>query len=282
MRYGLEVPNAGVCDARTLGDLAALAEASGWDGIFLEDYIIHWAARDVPTYDPWVALATMALQTEHIRIGTTVTPLSRRRPWKVARETVTLDHLSGGRMVLGVGLGDGSEPSFAGVGEVTDLSQRAGMVNEAIDVVIGLWSGQSFSYDGKHYQVRDVTFRPTPVQTPRIPIWVGGGWPHMGLLRRAARCDGICPYKHPNGGPWQDLTPDEIRGLKVAIEGLRTPQAPFDIAIGGRQRAADWDKEREHIRSLAEAGATWWMEGIPPGTLDELRAQIERGPLRIA
>src|SRR5207245_1135105 len=113
MQYGLELSNAGPSgDARTLANLAALAEASGWDGVFLEDYIVHWTAPDIPTYDPWVVLAAMALSTRRVRLGTTVTPLSRRRPWKLAREAVTLDYLSGGRLTLGVGLGDLGDAGF--------------------------------------------------------------------------------------------------------------------------------------------------------------------------
>ena len=133
MRYGLEISAAGACgDARTLADLAQLAEESGWDGVFLEDYIIHYDPTYVRTYDPWVALAAMALRTERIRLGTTVTPIARRRPWKLARELITLDHLSGGRMILGVGLGDGAEQSFTHFGEVTDPKRRAEMLDEGL------------------------------------------------------------------------------------------------------------------------------------------------------
>jgi alkanesulfonate monooxygenase SsuD/methylene tetrahydromethanopterin reductase-like flavin-dependent oxidoreductase (luciferase family) len=145
MKYGLELPNAGCCDARTLAELALLAEQAGWDGIFLEDYLVHHHAPDTPTYDPWIALAAMAVRTERIRLGTTVTPLSRRRPWKLARETVTLDHLSHGRLTLGVGLGDLHDPGFAQVGEVTDAKQRARIVDEALEVLVGLWNGAPFS-----------------------------------------------------------------------------------------------------------------------------------------
>src|SRR5579871_3965037 len=136
MKYGLELPNAGIGgDARTLGDLAALAEEAGWDGIFLEDYIVWQGHADVPTYDPWVALAAMALRTERIGLGTMVTPLARRRPWKVARETITLDHLSRGRLILGVGAGDVGDPGFGAVGEAMDPAQRARMLDEALDVL---------------------------------------------------------------------------------------------------------------------------------------------------
>ena len=139
MRYGLEISAAGACgDARTLADLAHLAEEVGWDGVFLEDYIIHYDPLYAWTYDPWVALAAMALRTERIRLGTMVTPIARRRPWKLARELVTLDHLSGGRMILGVGLGDGAEQSFTHFGEVTDPKRRAGLLDESLTILAGL------------------------------------------------------------------------------------------------------------------------------------------------
>src|SRR5438270_9700615 len=133
MYYGLELPNAGPCgDARTLAELAALAEAAGWDGVFLEDYIVHWTAADVPTYDPWIALAAMALNTQQVRLGTTVTPLSRRRPWKLAREAVTLDHLSGGRLTLGVGLGDLGERGLGASGEALNNQERSALLDETL------------------------------------------------------------------------------------------------------------------------------------------------------
>jgi alkanesulfonate monooxygenase SsuD/methylene tetrahydromethanopterin reductase-like flavin-dependent oxidoreductase (luciferase family) len=282
MKYGLELSNAGACgDARTLAELAALAEAARWDGIFLEDYIVHWSGQNAPTYDPWVALTAMALRTERIRLGTTVTPLARRRPWKLARETVTLDHLSNGRLILGVGLGNGSDLDFAQLGEETEDRRRAKMLDEAIDVLVGLWSGEPFSYHGEHFQVRDVTLLPPAVQIPRIPIWVGGGWPRKGPMRRAARCDGAIFFKVPEQADWMDMTPADVRALKAFVEEQRSVNLPFDIAIGGRERREDWDAERAFIQSIADAGATWWMEGLPPAELNLTRAWIQRGPLRI-
>jgi alkanesulfonate monooxygenase SsuD/methylene tetrahydromethanopterin reductase-like flavin-dependent oxidoreductase (luciferase family) len=223
MRFGLCLPNGGACgDARTLAEFAHLAEQTGWDGVFLEDYIVWQGHQDIPTYDPWVALAAMALRTERIRLGTTVTPLARRRPWKLARETVTLDHLSNGRLILGVGLGDTSmDISFAHFGEVTDARQRARILDGALDVLVGLWSGQPFSYQGEYYHVREVTLLPRPVQTPRIPIWIGGGWPLKGPTQRAVRWDGSCMYKHTSGGPWEDWTPDDVRSLKALADSQR-------------------------------------------------------------
>jgi alkanesulfonate monooxygenase SsuD/methylene tetrahydromethanopterin reductase-like flavin-dependent oxidoreductase (luciferase family) len=284
MKYGLSLPNGGEgCDARTLAELAALAESAGWDGVFLEDYVVWQGHQDVPTYDPWVALAAIALRTERVRIGTSVTPLSRRRPWKLAREAMTLDHLSNGRLILGVGVGDVGDPGFAHVGEVSDTKQRAAMLDEALHVLVGLWSGKPFSYDGAHYHVRDLTLLPPPVQTPRIPIWVGGNWPLKGPTRRAARWDGFMGGKVHAEGEYGQLTPEDVRQLKADIAGYRTAAELFDIVLGGAERDSDWELERTRIRALAEAGATWWSEYVPPsiGGLEAMRARISSGPLRI-
>jgi alkanesulfonate monooxygenase SsuD/methylene tetrahydromethanopterin reductase-like flavin-dependent oxidoreductase (luciferase family) len=285
MQYGLNLPNGGEWgDARTLAELAQLAEQAGWDGVFLEDYIVWQSRQDTPTYDPWVSLAAMAQRTERVRLGTMVTPLARRRPWKVARETVSLDHLSNGRLILGVGLGDtgesiGSDVGFTHFGEEMDARQRANMLDEALEVLVGLWSGQPFSYAGQFYQVDQVTFLPRPVQSPRIPIWIGGGWPLQGPTRRAARWDGSCLYKHKT----HYMSPENVRALKDFVASQRGPSEPYDIAVGGMPRRQDWEEERAYIRALAEAGATWWLEYIPPdtGARSAVRACIERGPLRI-
>lgn len=279
MRFGIELPN--IYDARSCGELAALAERAGWDGIFLEDYMIHNSAPDCPTYDPWISLAAMAMRTERIRLGTTVTPLPRRRPWKLARETVTLDHLSNGRLTLGVGLGDLNDHAVSQVGEPTDTSQRAQMLDEALDILVGLWSGQPFSYSGQFYQVDGVTMRPRPVQVPRIPIWVGGNWPRKGPVRRAARWDGFVGGKdHGPGEDWH-LSPQEIRTLIAQITSYRVDSTPFDIALGGAPRSDDVEQDRAYIRAAAEAGTTWWMEWIPPGDLAEVLTYLLQGPLKV-
>ena len=282
MKYGLNVPNIDLGGgALTLAELARDAEEAGWDAFLLEDYIVHHSASAAPTCDPWIALAAIALGTEHIRIGTEVTPLSRRRPWKLARETVTLDRLSRGRLILGVGLGDLNDTGLAHVGEVTDPSQRARMLDEGLDVLVGLWSGQSFNYTGRHYQVEAVKFQPTPMQRPRIPIWVGGSWPRHRPLERAARWDGFCVYKATVDGSWADLTPDEVRSIKTSIEAVRSTPTPFDIVLGGRERGTSSEQERALIRSVAEAGGTWWIEYLPAGDVEAMRAWIKRGPLRV-
>jgi len=285
MKYGLSLPNGGLWgDARTLAELSQQAEDSGWDGVFLEDYIVWQGDQSVPTYDPWVTLAAIAMQTNRIRIGTQVTALARRRPWKLAREAVTLDHLSNGRFVLGVGLGDTGESvlpdvSFTHFEEMNDAKDRSHMLDESLDVLTGLWSGEPFHYEGKYYQVKEVTFLPRPMQSPRIPIWIGGGLPLKGPMRRAARWDGMCPYKHAS----HFLMPDDIRALRNFVHEQRGSLEGYDIVVGGSPRRLDWEEEREYVRSLAEAGITWWTEYLPPdsGDLETIQGFIKRGPLFI-
>jgi alkanesulfonate monooxygenase SsuD/methylene tetrahydromethanopterin reductase-like flavin-dependent oxidoreductase (luciferase family) len=281
MLYGLYLPIGGECgDPRFVVELAQLAEAAGWDGVFLEDYIVYQGGMDEPTCDPWVALAAIAVTTRSLRLGTAVTPLARRRPWKVAREAAAVDQLSDGRMILGVGLGDVgdsiiSDASFTHFGEVTDRRTRAEMLDEGLEVITGLWSGQPFEYRGKHFTVQRVTFAPTPVQTPRIPIWVGGAYPNRGPMRRAARWDGSMLYKQAPDDGEADMTPDDVRAVRD-LAGAK----PYDIAVGGRARRDDWDSERDWIAAMERAGATWWGEWIPPADRETMRAAVRRGPLR--
>jgi alkanesulfonate monooxygenase SsuD/methylene tetrahydromethanopterin reductase-like flavin-dependent oxidoreductase (luciferase family) len=279
MRYGLALPNGGV-DPQTMAEFAALAEASGWDGVFVEDYIIWQGDQNVPTFDPWVLLAGMAVRTKRVRLSTQITPLARRRPWKVACEATTLDHLSNGRAILGVGLGDNvtiNDFSFSAFGEEMDAKRRAKMLDEALDILVGLWSGESFSYDGEFYHVNKVRLLPRPVQQPRIPIWIGGAYPLKGPTQRAARWDGACLYRNKT----HYMMPEDVRTLKILVEGQQGASAPYDICVGGSKRRDDWDEERAYITSLAEAGITWWTEYVPPDDLDKMHASIARGPLRI-
>ena len=279
MHYGLALPNGGV-DPQTMAEFAALAEASGWDGVFVEDYIIWQGDQNMPTFDPWVLLTAMAMRTTRVKLSTQITPLARRRPWKVACEAMTLDHLSNGRVILGVGLGDNitaNEPSFAAFGEEMDAKRRAKMLDEALQIIVGLWRGEPFSFDGEFYHVKEIKVLPRPVQMPRIPIWIGGGYPLKGPVQRAARWDGACLYRHKT----HYMTPEDVRALKALVESQRGASVRYDISVGGSKRREDWDEERAYIKSLAEAGITWWIEYVPPDDLDKMRACIARGPLRI-
>src|SRR5438128_1525203 len=238
MQYGITLPNAGACgDPRVLADLAREAEEAGWDGVFVWDALYLAEMVDpakAVTCDPWIALAAVATRTERIRIGTLVTPLTRRRPWKVARETVTLDHLSNGRLVLPVGLGWLGDGGFSKVGEETDRNTRAAMLDEALAILTGLWSGQPFSFSGEHYRVDEMTFLPKPVQSPRIPIWVIGAWPKAKSMARAMRYDGVIPVKAgDDNGFWAMLTPGDVSELKAYIAEQRPQAGPFDMVLEG-------------------------------------------------
>jgi alkanesulfonate monooxygenase SsuD/methylene tetrahydromethanopterin reductase-like flavin-dependent oxidoreductase (luciferase family) len=275
MKYGLALPTGGECgDPTFVVELAVLAEATGWDGVFLEDYICFQGDANAPTCDPWIALAGIAIETEYVRLGTMVTPLSRRRPWKVAREVAGIDLLSQGRMVLGVGLGDTGEhvvgdSSFTAFGETLDPRVRAEMLDEALAIIAGLLGDGTFSFTGKHYQVGPVDFAPKPVQVPRVPIWVGGGYPNPGPTERALRQDGSCMY----GARTHDLSVEDVTDLRQ-----RAGDRPFDICVGGRERR---EGDEEWLAAMAGAGMTWWTEYVPAQDREAMRGAIARGPLRI-
>ncbi|GAB4453088.1 MAG: LLM class flavin-dependent oxidoreductase [Anaerolineae bacterium] len=291
MRYGLHVVHFGPCaDPRALVSLAVDAEAAGWDGFFLWDHLLMRWPADVA--DPWIALAAIAARTTRLRIGTMVTPLARRRPWKVARETVTLDHLSGGRLTLGVGLGTHPE-EFEDFGEPAGLKRRAAMLDEALAVLAGLWSGAPFTHEGAHYRVKAARFTPTPVQQPRIPVWVAGKWPNRAPFRRAARWDGVYPLGQ--GMDFNEkLAPAQIREIVAYIMAHREDDAPFDVAHEGATQGGGAAQDRDLVAPYAEAGATWWLEDInpwrfgwrgvgdwPPDTLKVMRDRVAAGPPRV-
>jgi alkanesulfonate monooxygenase SsuD/methylene tetrahydromethanopterin reductase-like flavin-dependent oxidoreductase (luciferase family) len=282
VQYAVALPTGGECgDPRFLVELGERAEAAGWDGVFLEDYVCYQGDPRVPTANTWIALAAIAVRTRTIRLATCVTPLARRRPWNVAREAAATDQLSGGRMILGFGLGDtgeavGSDASFTHFAEEGDARRRAGLLDEGLEIVSGLLSGDPFSFRGEHFTVDEVTFVPKPVQEPRIPIWIGGGYPNPRPTRRAARWDGSMLYKETNGGPWQNLTPEDV----AAIREQAGPR-PYDVAVATPRRSDDWEEDREWLRTVAAAGATWHDEWVPPRDRETMRAAVDRGPLRI-
>ncbi len=190
MKFGLYLPNFGPFgDARTLAELAAQTEQAGWDGFFIWDHI-NRKPEYGPVVDPWVALTAAAMRTMRIKLGALVTPLPRRRPWVLARQTASLDHLSGGRLVFAAGIGSGQDFEWGGFGEAVEAKQRAAMLDEGLQVLAGLWSGQPFSFEGRYYRVQPTQFLPPSTQQPRIPVWIGGNWPSQAPLRRAAQWDG--------------------------------------------------------------------------------------------
>ena len=249
MRYLLSVPP--FTDASTVVDLARAAEASGWDGFFLWDHLRWDDVQEIQ--DPWVLLGAIAQVTEHMLLGTMVTPLSRRRPWVVAKHVVTLDHLSGGRAVLGVGLGEPPTHDFAQLGDEADPKVRGAMLDEALTVIDGLVSGRVVDHEGEHFQVHG-SMRPAAVQRPRVPVWVAGVAPNKRPLERARRWDGYVPIG-------DGLTPESVADL------VGTPKAGWELVI-------PWDDGRP-AGEWADVGATCLVRSVWPkdeGWVEELRA----------
>ena len=280
MNYALYLPNFGdETSALALAELAAEAEAAGWDGFFLWDHMLYSQSQKLNIVDPWIALTAIAMKTTRLRFGTTVTPVSRRRPWVLARQTATLDQLSGGRLILSVGLGEPAQVDFAAFGEDPDARVRAEKLDEGLDILNGLWSGKAFSYQGVHYRIKKVAFRPTPLQKPRIPVWVGGWWPNPAPFRRAARWDGVLPLKK-DGGFF--IGPQELAELLAFIRQQRTSEAPFDAAIIGARSALGKKPAavKKSLDALERAGATWWLQALwrERNSLESLRAAIRQGP----
>ena len=270
MRYGLYMPNFGFGDPGTLVALARDAEAAGWDGFFIWDHI---AGYDNTMCDPWVALGAVAQATQRIRIGTTVTPVPRRRPHKLARETVTIDRLSSGRLVFGVGSGEGP-PEYERLGESADHPVRGEMLDEALDLITRLWSGEAVDHVGTHYRVEGARFRPTPLQQPRIPIWVGGVWPRPRPMRRAAGWDGVIPLFDIAEG---ESDVEQLRACREYIHAHRSSDAPFDVVSVGATPGDDPEQAREMVSRYRDAGATWWLESMRDKILSAAMGSARQG-----
>ena len=253
-----------LADPAVVARLAAEAEAAGWDGFFVWDQVC-WRAPVRQVADPWIALAAVATATERLRLGPMVTPLARRRPAKVARETATLDLLSGGRLTLGVGLGsDRFGAELSKTGEQLDDRRRGRMLDESLAILAAAWSGEPVHHRGEHYTVDDIAFLPRPVQRPGVPVWAAGFPGNLKPIRRAARLDGFFPA---------NLThPDQLAEIVATITDLRSGVAgPYDIAVG---LPLDADPA-----PYVAAGATWWLPEFDPGVpLDTVRGVLRAGP----
>ena len=252
MNFGFVFPFG---DANAAVECAVEAERAGWDGFFV------WE----PIYgvDAWVTLGAVAARTERIRLGTMISPLSRMKPWKLASEALTLDHLSHGRAILAVGLG-ALDTGFADFGEETDRKTRAELLDEGLELVTALWRGEPFEHAGKHYQVKRPTFRPPspPVQKPHIPIWVVGAWPREKSMARVVKYDGLLPNKMSPRGKHIRFTPDDVREMKAYVAKRRKLKTPFDIVVEGTTPGGRPKQAAAKARQWAEAGATWWNEAM--------------------
>jgi hypothetical protein len=270
MRYGVVLPGGTAVEQL---DQAVLADQAGWDGVFVWE-----AAYGV---DAWSLLAAMAVRTHRVRLGTMLTPLPWRRPWKVASQVATLDQLSGGRAILAVGVG-AVDTDLPDTGELTDLRERAERLDEGIDLIHALWDGQT-SYQGQHYRYQtgrlDLVRAGRPVQQ-RIPLWVVGVWPRPKSLRRVLRCDGILPQFQVDG---RDPGPHDAVALRQWLTDHGAGPG-FDMIADGETLAGDPVAAAAAARPWAEAGCTWWLETrweMPhdsPERMSDIRARIEAGP----
>jgi hypothetical protein len=273
MKFGFVLPSG---DARTAADMAREAEQAGWDGFFVWEPV--WGI------DAWVCLTAAAMTTSRIRLGTMLTPPSRMRPWKLASETATLDNLSGGRVILSVGLG-ATDTGFEQFGEETDRKTRAELVNESLEIITGLWKGQPFSFSGKHYTVKECSFYPPPppVQQPRIPIWVVGAFPRPKSMRRALKYDGLLPQMYDKKGKFRHTVPEDLAEIKAYIAANRTETTPYDIIVEGTTPGDQPEKAAAQVRKWAEAGATWWIEALweannQPDGKELVKKRLLQGP----
>jgi alkanesulfonate monooxygenase SsuD/methylene tetrahydromethanopterin reductase-like flavin-dependent oxidoreductase (luciferase family) len=276
-RCAVGVPNLGpFADPVLLADLAMAAEEHGWDGFFLWDHLV-WRDRAWPAADPVVAMSAIAARTARIRIGILVNGLPRRRPGKVARESASLDLLSGGRLVVGAGLG--SEADYTAFGEDADPKLRAARLDESLHLLDALWRGEPVTFHGDHFTVGQVTMLPRPAQRPRVPIWCGGKWPNRAPFRRAARWDGVMPI-HADYGLGETMPPAQLRELIGYTLSHRTSSEPFDVALEGRTDGAGPGRGGQHVAPYARVGLTWWNEALGwwRGSPADAMARIRQGP----
>lgn len=283
MKFAVNIPNCGgdYADIRLVAEMAHEADEAGWDAFFVWDHINPRWGLEVA--DPWITLAAAAMRTQRIKLGTMVTPLPRRRPWKVARELASLDQLTAGRMILGVGLG--VEEEYATYHEPGDDKMHSEMLDEALELLQLLWSGETITHHGQHYQLDNICYLPRPVQQPRIPIWVAGRWPNKKPLRRAARWDGAIPVGLGLKQA-EEMSPAAELACLAYVRSQQSPERAaqaYDYIHYGRLLGEDPAADIARVEAYAQAGVTWWSENISwdRGTLSDQRAYIRKGPPRL-
>lgn len=275
LKFGLFLPPfVELAEPRRVVELAQAAEHAGWDGFFLWDHILF--VPGMPIAEPWVTMGAIAQATSAMRLGMLVTPLARRRPWVIARETATLDHLSNGRLIVGVGLGDDGLGEFGSFrGEPVDPKDRAEILDESLTLLRQFWSGTDVRFEGKHHSVECGPFLPRPVQDP-LPVWVAGRWPHPRPLNRAARHQGYFPLFDQGG--WEVPVFPDPGDVAAARAGVAS--ADIDIVCRGVSSQMEPRDRSKGFNELEAAGMTWWLESFGPGhpPVEVAEEIIRRGP----
>jgi alkanesulfonate monooxygenase SsuD/methylene tetrahydromethanopterin reductase-like flavin-dependent oxidoreductase (luciferase family) len=249
VQHALTIPPYGdLADPAALVDIAITAERAGWDAVFLWDHVLRRPTDPQETADPWVAMAAMAVATERVRLGPMVTPITRRRPIKLARECTTLDHLSGGRLTLGLGLGVDTTRELSAFGEVVDARERGARLDEGAELLTRLWSGEEVDFHGEHFIADRVTALPRPAQRPRIPMWFAARGSARKPVLRAARYDGLFPI---------EVNETDLRAMLDFVVEERGSLDGFDVIAR--------PTEEMSYRLLEDLGVTWAVTGPAPG-----------------
>jgi alkanesulfonate monooxygenase SsuD/methylene tetrahydromethanopterin reductase-like flavin-dependent oxidoreductase (luciferase family) len=273
MRFGLFFPQfEELAEPARVAELAVMAEEAGWSGFFLWDHML--ARPGMAVCDPWIAMAAVAAATRDIRFGAMVTPLARRRPWVMARQAAALDRLSGGRLVIGVGLGDDGWREFSSFGDAAEPRERGVLLDESLEVLRRLLTGEDVDFDGNRLHVHSTPFLPKPAQDP-LPIWVAGRWPNRAPLARAARMQGCFPIF---AGDPDFPDADDVAGVRAELTRLGTPDG-YDLAITGKMRRLESDERAKAMATAESNGVTWLLEGFGPGlSVAEFEAVVAAGP----
>jgi alkanesulfonate monooxygenase SsuD/methylene tetrahydromethanopterin reductase-like flavin-dependent oxidoreductase (luciferase family) len=275
MKFGLALP---YNDTKLVPEAARLAEEMGWDGCFLGDAI--WCE------DPLIALAAAAMTTSRIRLGTMLIPVPLRRPWKIASESLALDQLSNGRLILGLGTGATWMGWQGFPGEVTRPRARAEMLDETIDILNLMFQRQPFDYNGKHYQVKltsldEQYYPPKPIQRPRIPLWAPVIWPRAQSRQRILKCDGLFAEKWSADGKPEAVTPQDIHDMHAYVAAQRTLTTPFEIVVGSTTAALDSAQPTDSLLPWIEAGVTWWIKELWGASRETVLETIRQGPPKV-
>jgi alkanesulfonate monooxygenase SsuD/methylene tetrahydromethanopterin reductase-like flavin-dependent oxidoreductase (luciferase family) len=276
VKHGIFLPPFGeLADPRRVANLAADAEQAGWDGIYLWDHML--AVPGMPVAEAWTTMAAIAMATSRVRLGALVTPLARRRPWVLARQIATLDQLSGGRLVVGIGLGDDGWREFSAFGEETAPRVRGELLDESLEIVQELLTGNALLHAGRHYAIDSPPVLPAPVQDP-VPIWAAVRWPNRKPLARAAKLQGCFPI-FPNAGsrpapPAADL----VEQVRAELTGLGAARS-LDLAVCCALHLLPEDQRAGAAATLAGAGVTWLLEAFAPGQdAAAVEAYVRGGP----